>query len=172
MFDAPTPAGLAARLAGGPGARAAGPPRRPEQMPLSFAQQRLWFIAQLEGPSATYNTPLALRLNGDLDTAALETALGDVDRPARGAAHGASRVADGQPYQQVLDIAELDWQLPVTPVAEQELAAAVAGIAAEPFDLAAQIPVPGAAAGGCPPAARAGAGAAPHRDRRLVDRAS
>jgi hypothetical protein len=138
VFESPTPARLAARLA------AAGPARlpltaqvRPERVPLSFAQQRLWFIAQLDGPSALYNNPVVLRLEGDLDAAALVAALADVI-----ARHEALRtvlaVADGQPYQRVLGMAELGWEVPVTGVAEQDVPGVVAGIAAEPFDLTAQ----------------------------------
>ena len=51
---------------------------RPAEIPLSFAQQRLWFLNRLEGSGAAYNIPLALRLTGALDRAVLERALGDV----------------------------------------------------------------------------------------------
>ncbi|MFN6565571.1 MAG: amino acid adenylation domain-containing protein [Nostoc sp. ChiSLP01] len=43
--------------------------------PLSFAQQRLWLLAQLQGPSATYNMPIALQLNGNLNIDALRSSL-------------------------------------------------------------------------------------------------
>ena len=141
VFEAPTPARLAAVL------DRAGPARlplaarvRPERVPLSFAQQRLWFIAQLEGPSAVYNNPVAVRLEGDLDAAALGAALADVI-----ARHEVLRtvfgVADGQPYQRVLGMEEADWQLQTAEVAEEDLPGAVARAAAEPFDLAVQVPV-------------------------------
>ena len=138
VFEAPTPAGLAAVLDRAAPARlplAARP--RPERVPLSFAQQRLWFIAQLEGPSAVYNNASALRLEGELDIAALEAALGDVI-----GRHEVLRTvfADdgGQPYQRVLGMDELGWGLPVTEVAEEDLPAAVERAAGQPFDLGAQ----------------------------------
>ena len=94
---------------------------------MSFAQQRLWFIAQLDGPSALYNDPVALRLAGELDAGALAAALADV-----AVRHEVLRTvfpADGgQPCQQILDPAGLDWGLEPVPVVEAELAGVVARI--------------------------------------------
>ncbi|MGZ4434119.1 MAG: amino acid adenylation domain-containing protein, partial [Trebonia sp.] len=141
LFENPTPAALAAWLGRAGQARlplVAG--ERPEQIPLSFAQQRLWFIAQVEGPSPLYNTPVAVRLDGELDTEALRTALGDVI-----ARHEVLRTVfpavGGKPRQRVIESAQLEWELPVTQVAEGELADAVVRAAAEPFDLTSQTPV-------------------------------
>ncbi len=55
-----------------------GPGRRDGVIPLSFAQQRLWFLYRLEGPSATYNLPGALRLQGGLEIPALRGALDEL----------------------------------------------------------------------------------------------
>lgn len=79
VFEAPTVAALAERLASAPRARRTlrSHPRT-GRFPLSPAQARLWFLDQLDGPPALYNTPLHLMLRGDLDPDAMELAVGDL----------------------------------------------------------------------------------------------
>ncbi|MCX4460730.1 amino acid adenylation domain-containing protein [Streptomyces sp. NBC_01728] len=139
VFDAPTVAQIAERISEAGSARngvVAAP--RPERVPLSFAQQRLWFLGQLEGPNATYNIPVAVHLAGELDTTALQAALNDVV-----ARHEVLRTvypsADGSAWQQVLDAVTID--LPVVRADPADLAQEVDRAAAHIFDLAAQPPI-------------------------------
>src|SRR5438270_5838485 len=77
------------------------PVSREGALPLTFAQQRLWFLAQLEPESAIYNTPVALRLRGDLDRSALRRSL-----DALFARHEGLRsifvAVDGEPHVELL----------------------------------------------------------------------
>jgi amino acid adenylation domain-containing protein len=85
LFMAPTVSGLAAEITT---AQAGGPPpvaplarrERPAAPPLSFAQERLWFLQQLDPGSAAYNMPVAVELSGELDVSALAAALAEIVR--------------------------------------------------------------------------------------------
>ncbi|HZI38689.1 MAG TPA: amino acid adenylation domain-containing protein, partial [Acidimicrobiia bacterium] len=102
VFDAPTVAGLAARLAG---AGAARPPLtrrpRPDRLPLAPVQRGLWKLYRMEGPSPTYNIASAVRFRGDLDHDALWLALGDLVERHEPLRTAFPCDADG-PYQLVL----------------------------------------------------------------------
>jgi len=84
---------------------------------LSFAQQWLWFLDQVDPENPYYNTPIAVRLAGQLNVAALEQSLRELARR-----HEALRTTfasvEGQPFQ-VIDLApSLDWTLPVVDLRE------------------------------------------------------
>ncbi|KMV14530.1 condensation domain-containing protein, partial [Mycobacterium heckeshornense] len=144
VFEAPTVAQLAPRI----GAKAgrleplvAG--ERPAVIPLSFAQQRLWFIDQLQGPSPVYNIPAVLRLRGALDTDALGAALADVV-----GRHESLRTllvaVEGTPQQVVVpgERADFGWQITdATGWPESRLGEAVNAAACYTFDLATEIPL-------------------------------
>ncbi|WP_460064899.1 non-ribosomal peptide synthase/polyketide synthase [Pseudomonas sp. S2_H08] len=107
-------------------------------LPLSFAQQRLWFLAQMEGANTAYNIPIGLRLRGQLNEHALQQALARIV-----ARHETlrSRFAQFNDHAQVL-IAPVDSGLLLRvedlrqhPQADQTLAALIQGEASGPFDL-------------------------------------
>ncbi|MEV6602106.1 alpha/beta fold hydrolase [Actinoplanes sp. NPDC051346] len=141
VFEAPTVAALVARLDDAGMARPAlRRTARPDRIPLSFAQQRLWFTCQLEGPSATYNLPMSMRLTGELDRAALVAALGDVV-----GRHESLRTlfveVEGMPYQRVLPQAQARPVVEFVEVAPDELADTMLRAATTTFDLATELPV-------------------------------
>ena len=101
LFDHPTVAGLAAVIAGtgaGPAAPPVVPVPRDGRLPLSFAQQRLWFLAQLEPGSAEYNVPVPVGMRG-VDVAALGAALAAVTRRHEVLRTRLVAGPDGVPYQ-------------------------------------------------------------------------
>ncbi|MFE0020273.1 non-ribosomal peptide synthase/polyketide synthase [Amycolatopsis sp. NPDC059021] len=139
VFDAPTVARLAATLATPADVRPAlTAVTRSADVPLSAAQLRLWFLYQLEGPTATYTIPLAWRLIGQLDTDALRVAFGDVVTR-----HEVLRTVfethDGAAVQRVLDSSNLDFT--VESIAEDGLRDRLAEEASVPFALDRRPPV-------------------------------
>ncbi|MGK4585533.1 amino acid adenylation domain-containing protein [Kitasatospora sp. HPMI-4] len=142
LFETPTVAALAERLGEQPGGSAPARPAvrpmaRPEVLPLSFAQQRLWFLGSLEGPSATYSIPLAVRLTGRLDREALSAALGDVLARHEALRTVFPQTADGTPYQRVVEPA---FELETVEADEESLPRLLAGVAGRGFDLARELP--------------------------------
>ncbi|WP_225732733.1 non-ribosomal peptide synthetase, partial [Nocardia sp. JCM 34519] len=144
LFEAPNVAALAARLEAqaGTGRRrelVAGP--RPAQIPLSLAQQRMWFLNRFDSATAVNNIPLAVRLTGALDTDALRRAVADViDR------HEVLRTiypetADGHGVQVVLPAGQETIDLSPITVSETEIREQISELVLTGFDVTAEVPV-------------------------------
>jgi amino acid adenylation domain-containing protein len=153
VFEAPTLAALASRiealLPAGEEQEPAAPaiPRLPrdqsprdQPLPLSFSQERLWFLDQFQPGSPLYNVPMSLRLRGRLDAAALERTFREIVRR-----HEVLRTAfasvNGQPVQIVAP--DVPLEIPLTDLSdgpaewiEPKLAALAEEEAQRPFDLA------------------------------------
>jgi amino acid adenylation domain-containing protein len=146
LFDGPTVAELAVRVeemrrAELPVLPPVVPVERTGALPLSFAQERLWFIDRMEPESATYNIFAAWRLGGVLDEAALERALGEIVRRHE-ALRTVFREVDGSPVQVVAPFG--GFTLPVHDLSalseaerEAQTRLRLEGEAARPFDLSA-----------------------------------
>ncbi|HEU4507416.1 MAG TPA: amino acid adenylation domain-containing protein, partial [Pyrinomonadaceae bacterium] len=149
LFEAPTIAALSARIEAELKSEhgTAAPPivvvSRDEPLPLSFAQQRLWFLDQLEPTSVAYNMPAVLRLVGPLQVDVFEKSLGEIIRR-----HESLRtrfvLKDGQGRQEIC--APFALEIPVIDLASlpaDEREAEVSRLALEeaqtPFDLS-QVP--------------------------------
>jgi pristinamycin I synthase-3/4 len=137
LFTTPTVAGLAERLGALAGSSA--PPLRPVPRdgnpPLSFSQERLWFLDRLKPGGAAYNMASALSFRGDLSVPALEEALRGVIRR-----HEALRTTFAERAGEAVQVIapELPWSLPVVDLGATpgELRRLVAEEALRPFDLA------------------------------------
>ncbi|MGR3867131.1 amino acid adenylation domain-containing protein [Streptomyces graminifolii] len=139
LFETPTVAGLARQLEDidRPVLRAR---ELPDRVPLSFAQQRLWFLAEFEGPGASYNIPIVLRLSGELDVRALHSALADVVER-----HESLRTtfpaADGVARQHLVDVDTAMAQWAEVTCKPDELPDALSRAAKYTFDLANEVPL-------------------------------
>ncbi|WP_234315270.1 condensation domain-containing protein [Streptomyces globisporus] len=145
VFLAPTPRQLLRRL----GARGDGPHRpalrpvpdgqRPDPVPLSYAQSRLWFLGRLEGPSSAYNAPMVLTLDAQPETTVLEAAVRDVTRR-----HEVLRtiypVRDGEPYQLILDAPEVRVETEEC-ASPRDARARATGFAGIPLDVTRELPL-------------------------------
>ncbi len=144
LFVSPTAEGLAERVIRARGAgRVVAPPLvhvpRAGDVQLSFAQQRMWFLQQLEPESAVYNTPFGVRLRGPLESEALEKSLNEIVRRHE-ALRTSFTVRDGSPVQSVaaeleLRVEEVDLRRLSAEERELEAQRLARAEAAKPFDL-------------------------------------
>ncbi|MEU6235807.1 amino acid adenylation domain-containing protein [Kitasatospora sp. NPDC047058] len=143
LFEAPTVARLAERLSSARPAAALPalePVERPERIPLSPAQSRLWFLNRMEGEASAYAMPVVLRLTEAVDTAALQAALDDVVER-----HETLRTlfpeTDGEPRQDIRPAGPALIPLLTVETDEADARTRIATLAATPFDLTTELPL-------------------------------
>ncbi|MGW0019705.1 amino acid adenylation domain-containing protein [Rhodococcus sp. NPDC003382] len=143
LFDTRTVAEFAALLEDSePAVAVAGPVAgpRPEQVPLSWSQSRMWFLNRFDTGSGLHNIPLVVRLSGTLDVDALGEAFGDVV-----ARHEVLRTVypevDGAGLQVVLPVEQARPQLPILDVPADRLDEELIALAGAGFDVTAEVPV-------------------------------
>ncbi|NGP09023.1 amino acid adenylation domain-containing protein, partial [Rhodococcus sp. 14C212] len=143
LFENSTVETLAARIDGhdGPARRAPLVPQsRPERVPLSLAQQRMWFLNRFDPDSTANNIPVAVRMSGRLDVPALEEAVCDVL-----ARHESLRTVypdlDGYGYQKVLAPSEVRISLEAVRIEPAQLPGELRALAATPFDVVTDVPI-------------------------------
>jgi amino acid adenylation domain-containing protein/FkbM family methyltransferase len=141
LFEAPTVAALASRLQGaGISRKSLRPVPRPQCLPLSSGQQRLWFLHHFEGSSSDYNLPLPLHLQGVLNVSAVAEALGDVL-----ARHESLRTIfpdiSGRPEQLVLEPSAANLKFEYAKIPSRSLVPAMERASAYCFDLTTEISI-------------------------------
>ncbi|MDI9916927.1 non-ribosomal peptide synthetase [Rhodococcus sp. IEGM 1379] len=143
LFEASTVESLAARIEAetdSVGHVALQPMTRPERVPLSLAQKRMWFLSQFDSESAVNNIPIVLRLTGELDVSALRSAVDDVV-----ARHEVLRTMypafGGIGYQEVLGISTADIDLVPQDLDESALLATLLPLVTSGFDVATAVPL-------------------------------
>ncbi|WP_255182507.1 non-ribosomal peptide synthase/polyketide synthase [Rhodococcus sp. 06-1460-1B] len=141
LFEAPTVAALAARVEQGSGARPAlVPGPRPDRVPLSLAQQRMWFLNRFDSDSTAYNIPFALRLSGDLNVGALQSAVSDVIERHETLRSVYPDSPEG-PHQVVVPMSQVPTTLDVIDTDAESVTARVLELLASTFDVTAEVPL-------------------------------
>ncbi len=113
---------------------------RPERPPLSWAQERMWFVDQFDPTSAAYNVPMVLRLTGTLDTRALRAALTDVVERQESLRTVFPSGPSG-PSQVTVAATDVVGDLEAEPVRHQDLDARIGDLLRAGFDVANEVPV-------------------------------
>ncbi|ORI21252.1 non-ribosomal peptide synthetase [Rhodococcus sp. 1168] len=141
LFENPTVAQLIDVLGGTVDpATVLAPTDRPQHIPTSYGQSRMWFLDRLDGDASPYKIPIGLRIRGSVHVGALEAAFGDVV-----ARHEVLRTVfeevDGEPYQVILPVGSGAPALEVVPVSSAGTHHDAREIVARGFDLATDPPL-------------------------------